>query len=36
VSEKKSVEKKTFLWPLDKLASIIGNILLSPFKPPEK
>jgi hypothetical protein len=36
VSEKKSVEKKTFLWPLDKLASVIASILFSPFKPPEK
>jgi hypothetical protein len=38
MSEKspKSPENKSILWPLNKVAKFIGDILLSPFKAPEK
>jgi hypothetical protein len=36
VSENKSPEKKSVFWPLNKIAKFIGDIILSPIKPPEK
>jgi len=29
-------KERSIFWPLNRIAKAIGDILLSPFKPPEK
>lgn len=38
MSEKLAASKEkshSFLWPLDRIAKVIGDIIFSPFRPPK-